>query len=262
MSTIVIPGGEDPLGRPLASYAVGAEHTVFEWCMIYTDGHPTAFLGDDSRRATRKLQNIRLTLLGVRGSNEPAGRPHPTETDKGVWDDPATYRTRNAVYQELAEGIASGRFVAKLVYLDDRPSTLDLTLCILDAAPVLAIAQHRKDHGELIARLLDCGAAPVVPGVTRERSSSRRGAYKSALELFLAMKPLSILQRTTPAALASGFKLHCEQEQTEVLSVLPKRLRSMEPLIERIVDSRIAAAKTQAEQNKDRQQPRRARKSQ
>jgi hypothetical protein len=53
-----------------------------------------------------------------------------------IRDDPTVYRTSNAVYQELVEGILTGRIDAKRVYLDDRPGELDPTLCIpLDAAP-------------------------------------------------------------------------------------------------------------------------------
>jgi hypothetical protein len=80
--------------------------------------------------------------------------PHPTETDQGVWDDPAIYRTSNAVYQELAEGVTTRRLDAVRRYCDDRPKELDFTLCIIDAAPVLAIARRRKDYGQYIAALL------------------------------------------------------------------------------------------------------------
>jgi hypothetical protein len=151
---ISIPGGKDLLGCPVAEFVIGPEHTVLEWCCIYTDGHPTALLGDDSRTATAEMQDTRLTLLGACGSNVPRMRPHPTETDKGVWDDPVIYRTRNAVYQELADAIECGRLDAKHVYLDDRPGKLDPTLCIIGATPVLAIAQRRRDYGERIAALL------------------------------------------------------------------------------------------------------------
>jgi hypothetical protein len=158
---IIIPGGSDEWsGHRWDDFAIGAEHTVFEWCMIYTDRHPTPFLGDHSGTATAEMQDIRLTLLGARGSNKPGWRPHPNETDKAVWDDPGTYRTCNAVYQELAAGIASGRLDAKRVYLDDRPGEIDPTLCIIDAAPVLAIARRRGDYGQYIVRLLTADAVP------------------------------------------------------------------------------------------------------
>ena len=115
---MIIPGGFDEwFGHRWDDFAIGAEHTVFEWCMIYTDRHPAAFLGGDGRTATAKFQDIRLTLLGARGSNEPRWRPHPTNVDEGVWDDPVIYRTCNAVYRELAEGIASGRLDARRRYL-------------------------------------------------------------------------------------------------------------------------------------------------
>jgi hypothetical protein len=160
---IIIPGGvEEWLGRRFDDFAVGAKHTVFEWCMIYTDHHPTAVLGDDSRTATARFLDMRLTLLGARGSNEPRMRPHPTETDRGVWDDMMIYRTRNAVYQELVEG----RLDAERRYRDDRPGEPDPTLCILDAAPVLAIARRRKDYGQYIGRLLATQDDATAPSVT------------------------------------------------------------------------------------------------
>ncbi len=91
-----------------------------------------------------------------------------------MWDNPAAFRTSNAVYQELAEGITSGKLDAKRVYLDDRPAELDLTLCILDAAPVLAIARRRKDHGQHIARLLATLENATAPS-SDEKPSRRRG---------------------------------------------------------------------------------------
>jgi hypothetical protein len=152
---IIIPGGHDEwAGHSWGDFVIGAEHTVFEWCMIYTDRHPTAFLGNHYRTATAELQDARLTLLGARGSNEPGMRPHPTEPCKGVWDDQAIYRVCNAVFQELADGIRRDRLAAKRVYLDDLPGELDPTLCVLDAPLVLAIARRRDDYGQYIAQLL------------------------------------------------------------------------------------------------------------
>jgi hypothetical protein len=133
---------------------VGAEHTIFEWCLIYTDQNPTTALGDGSGLATALIRDRRLILLGARGSNEPMMRPHPTETDQGVWDDPVDYRVSNAVYQELAESVMTRKIDAVRRYLDDRPEEIDRTLCIIGAAPVLAIARQRKDYGRYIAALL------------------------------------------------------------------------------------------------------------
>lgn len=174
---IIIPGGVDdwwPSHR-FDDFRVGAEHTVFEWCMIYTDRHPAWLSNHNS--ATAKDRENRLTLLGANWSNVPGWRPHPTLDPKfgddpkkapKIWDDERVFRTCNAVYQQLAGGITSGRLDAKRVYLDDRPGELDPTLCVLDAAPVLAIARRCKDHGQFITRLLavsDNATAP--PGTER-----------------------------------------------------------------------------------------------
>jgi hypothetical protein len=60
----------------------------------------------------------------------------------------------------------------------------------------------------------------------------------------LAPQLLSKLQRMKPAAIANEFKAYCAQERSELLPTLPKRLRSMEPQIERIIARRVAAGAT------------------
>jgi hypothetical protein len=178
---IIIPGGFDEWSQHRwDDFVIGTEHTVFEWCMIYTDSHPAAFLGDDSRTATAEMQDVRLTLLGARGSNEPGMRPHPTETDKGIWDDQVIYKTRNAVYQQLAEAIKGRQLDTKQVYLDDRPGELDPTLCILDSAPVLAIARRRGDYGGYIAALLKLLCEPDAARQPHRIKPSQRGGSKPA----------------------------------------------------------------------------------
>jgi hypothetical protein len=76
----------------------------------------------------------------------------------------------------------------------------------------------------------------------------RRGAYKGTLQIWLSSKPLSELHRTVqragPSAIAQEFKLHCESEKPEVLLLLPKRLRSMQPMIEGHINARVSAAET------------------
>jgi hypothetical protein len=162
-SDTIIPGGCDEWGRRWNDFPITSAHTVFEWCMIYTDRHPTAFLGETSRAANIKAHRWRLILLGADGSNEPGLRPHPDEPDKAVRDDGEPYRTSNAVYQKLAKGIAARQIKAKSVYLDDQPHELDLTLCVVDAAAIVEIARRREDHGEYIARLMAEHAAQPIP---------------------------------------------------------------------------------------------------
>jgi hypothetical protein len=87
------------------------------------------------------------------------------------------FRTSNAVYQELAEGITTRRLDAKRVYLHDRPGELDPTLCVLNFAPILAIAQRRKDYGPSIGRLL-ATVAPEVPEQPRPPRETKRNAVQ------------------------------------------------------------------------------------
>jgi hypothetical protein len=198
MESVLISGGVDEWSRQSWDpFGVGAEHTVFEWCMIYTDRHPSAFLGPYTRSATAEHREVRLTLLGTNGSNEPGFYPHPTKTDEGVWRDPVEFRTSNAVYRELANAITDGRLDAKRVYLDDRPDELDLTLCVIDAAPMLAIAKRRQDYGQYIASVLAGQAAipredesrqqqqladtpPSLPDGADRRSANRRGPKRGS----------------------------------------------------------------------------------
>jgi hypothetical protein len=156
-SKIIIPGGvADWLIREhrFADFVVGEKHTVFEWCKIYADENPNS-IPPDFLEATTERRKDRLTFLGTNWTNASGLRPHPTETRRGVLDDPVSFRIMNAVYRELAKGIKSELIeIEKPVYLDDWPEKLDLTLCVIDAAPVLAIARRRKDHGKAIAELL------------------------------------------------------------------------------------------------------------
>ena len=59
----------------------------------------------------------------------------------------------------------------------------------------------------------------------------------------MAGVPLDVLHRMTHDAIASEFKHYCEQQLPDLLTLLPKRLRSMEPLIKRIVADRVAAVR-------------------
>ena len=71
----------------------------------------------------------------------------------------------------------------------------------------------------------------------------RRGVYFDALDEWMAGVRINTLRRMAPGAIAIKFKLYCERERPELLPLLPKRLRSMEPTIGRIIKRRVEAAK-------------------
>jgi hypothetical protein len=79
-----------------------------------------------------------------------------------------------------------------------------------------------------------------------ELQPRRRGAYRGLLAEWMAPKEIGNLRRMDPAGIAGDFKLYCERERPALLPLLPKRLRSMEPAIERIINRRMAAAKKPA----------------
>jgi len=59
----------------------------------------------------------------------------------------------------------------------------------------------------------------------------------------MAPQLLVTLRRMNPAAIGREFKAYCERERPELLPMLPKRLRSIEPVIERIIANRTAATR-------------------
>ena len=87
----------------------------------------------------------------------------------------AHYRIANAVYQELATAIQTGSLEPKRrTYLEDRPDELDPTLCVLEAAPILAIAERRGDGGERIQKLLAERRQTAAPVERAEQATAER----------------------------------------------------------------------------------------
>ena len=67
---LIISGEIDPFGRSVPDFIVGVRHSVFEWCMIYTDRHPgiaadALFRSGDYNEPTIKGMDARLTQLGA-----------------------------------------------------------------------------------------------------------------------------------------------------------------------------------------------------
>jgi hypothetical protein len=70
-------------------------------------------------------------------------------------------------------------------------------------------------------------------------ASRRRGAYRGALDSWMAKQDLPILQKMGPAGIAGEFKSYCDEELPKLITLLPKRIRSMEGEIERIIKRRV-----------------------
>ena len=102
--------------------------------------------------------------------------------------------------------------------------------------------EERPDADESVRAVQ---ASESIPTSTEKKNGDairRRSAYRSALEAWMARQDLGILQKMEPAAIAREFKTHCEQRLPELISLLPKRLRSMEHVIETIIERRRAKA--------------------
>ena len=163
-----------------ADFTVGDERTVYEWCMIYSDRHP----GVATLHATTAHQKDRLLHLGAIAPL--IAGPFIAVTPAGHFevDTTAHYRVANAVYQELATAIQKGSLEPKRrAYLEDRPGELDPTLCVLEAAPILAIAERRGDGGEIIRRLVAHWVKKRRPGRKAGAISVKDLACKLALRV-------------------------------------------------------------------------------
>lgn len=80
--------------------------------------------------------------------------------------------------------------------------------------------------------------------------SGRRGAYRGALDSWMAKQKLSILQKMEPAGIAREFKAYCDRALPGLIPLLPKRLRSMESVIERIIARRVGVARAESSSSK------------
>ena len=150
-----------------ADFAVGDELTVYEWCMIYTDRHP----GVAAKHATAEAQRERMQYLGAIAPLVSGPMTFTVAGQDFEVDTREHYRITNAVYQQLATAIQTGSLEPKRrAYLDDRPGELDPTLSVLDAAPILEIAERRGDGGQVIRKLL------VAHQVRKQRPGPKAGA--------------------------------------------------------------------------------------
>jgi hypothetical protein len=87
--------------------------------------------------------------------------------------------------------------------------------------------------------------ALVTSASAKEDDRSSRGAYRGALDLWMAQKKLPVLRRMGAAAIAREFKAYCDQALPGLVPLLPKRLRSMHGVIDRIIKRRVEVARAQ-----------------
>ena len=86
--------------------------------------------------------------------------------------------------------------------------------------------------------------ADTSPPEKPPNAGKQRAAYRAALSAWMAPQQLPHLQRMGPAAISLEFKSHCERHSPGIVPLLPKRLRSMEGVIERIIKRRVEALRT------------------
>jgi hypothetical protein len=160
-------------------YVVGDELTVFHFCMIYTDRYP----GVSSQYPDVAGQRDRLLHLGAIAPLVPgpitvtlAGKDYEVDTREH-------YRIANAVYQELAKDLNTGRREPKKwAYLEDRPGEIDPTMCVLQAASLLDIAARRGDGGQIIRKLLAARRDPDLrkPGASPRSDEGPKTDHQSS----------------------------------------------------------------------------------
>ena len=181
---IIIPGGI-VLGHEIPGFAVADRHTVFEWCMIYTNDHPagTCVFFPDYDHSSPRLEDrhTRLQILGAAGSppydayRKPMGIPNN-----------AKEQIRNSFYRELESAIGRGQITPLVAaYCDDDPDVFDATRCLIDAEPVLELARRRRDAGQYILALLaraDVAAKPDTEKKPRREKPIKRRERSQIVE--------------------------------------------------------------------------------
>jgi len=175
-------------------FEVSDEHTVFEWVMIYGDRHPWVA----SMEPTVEGRQDRLLYLGA--IPPIASGSIPVENGRRV-DITAHYRIANAVYQELATAMQTGALEPKRrAYLEDQPDELDPTLCVLEAAPILAILERRGDGGEFIQKLLAERRPPATPVERAKPATAERKPVQKSRGRGGRRKGSGALDDTAPMA--------------------------------------------------------------
>jgi hypothetical protein len=249
-------------------FTLGDELTIADAAMVYSDRHPRQSYwygrGPDNPSPINPREPA-----GVDQIEKMIGKGATKDLDFGFGFGSGAlenWQKSWSVYCTLVDNVKKGLITPiKRVYLAD--GSINRVLTEIWISALLDLARQRGDPGEILSSLLTWYEAPELEAKSSlatestlttaetgsvEPSSPQRGAYRGALAAWLADRPLTTLLRMTPEAIASHFKLYCEQKTPELLPLLPKRLRSMEPFIERIVADREAKAKGGTRQNKGR----------
>jgi hypothetical protein len=225
--------------------------TIADAAMVYSSRHPrpTYWFG---KGADNPSPINPREPAGVNQIEELIGKGATKDFGPGTVED---WQTSWSVYCTLVDGVEKGSIApTKPVYLADR--SINPVLTEIPLAALLDLARQRNDAGEIVSSLATWYAAPESDRPGPDPPSRRqRGVYNGALELWLAEKQLLLLQRMNADAIANEFRVHCEQKRPELLPVLPKRLRSMEPTIQRIIDRRVKTVQAGKSQNKGQQKP-------
>jgi hypothetical protein len=143
-------------------------------------------------------------------------------------------------YNMRMSGSGLWRARQQAIALDDMaPPAIESAKVPSDQLPPHAIPE-RSSKGKQIAD-------PHARNRNEKQASvtiQQRAAYKGPLELWMAQQQLSVLQKIGPAAIARQFDSHCAEALPALVPLLPKRLRSMEGVIERIIKRRVEALRT------------------
>jgi hypothetical protein len=206
-----------------ADFTVGDERTVYEWCMIYSDRHP----GVATLHATTAHQKDRLLHLGAIATLLAGPFIAVTPARHFEVDTTAHYRISNAVYQELATAIQTGSLEPKRrAYLEDGPGQLDPTLCVLEATPILAIAERRGDGGEVIQKLLAERRQPAATVEPAEQATAERKLVKKSRGR--GGRRVNSGARDDAAPIAKMLQLLASEKATSVWDAATKVAKSMQ----------------------------------
>lgn len=211
--TISLPDDLGFRGRHVPPFIVGDKHTVFEWCMIYTQRHPS-MMHHAHNGASHEDMDLRLTLLGVTDSGIRNVDPPEVDGENRLLGTSSVVRpsrqTMREVYHELVrrtDELIKGGKVA-LPYCDDA-NVPDPTRCVIGLDPVLAVARLFGDYGQAMALLLaahdgeEAGAKPKPRGPKPELREGVTG--RMLADLRSGKRTTDELRGDTGEALAATY---------------------------------------------------------
>jgi hypothetical protein len=234
-------------------FGLQSQLTAYQLAMVLDGRHPYWKLGEDAKDEERgdiRRTAIRLsprcrkffdTIIGAYRAEPRRLKSVPTAWSEETDETSVTFIVADGlevILDELADEFAAlgdGGIIGQLRTQRDTARA--------EREAQAAPADKRQDDGGELARSFAEQSKPP---------QRRRAAYGGPLEGWMANVPVEQLRRMGLAAIANEFKRHCEEKCPELLPLLPKRLRSMEPLIERIIVRRVAALESRAKEKKNR----------